>query len=286
MPRNRKLDAEEGAYLNGGMKSTASKPEPLVGADRKTTEPVDQAKRKAGDVQRWTDLDTHGAPAVVDQAVERAVEADEAAPKDHATSAEAVDQGNVRPIDIERAELDAASHAERLAVIEDEAAGDDGAAASAGSESGLAFALGVTAAGDREGDHTANVRKATAAAAKAAEDGDSNVARARAFASLESVDKVESPHGRTAEEHDPWVAARWAPHGDQNIPAVSYGPEAEAVFGDSNPQVRDQVRGLEGDSDQDVREAKREAGGRTAPSIARERSDENHAAARVAKEDR
>ena len=275
MPRNRKLDAEEAALLNGGMKSTASKPEPLVGADRKTKDPVGQAKRQAEKVQHWTDLDTHGAPGVVDQAIERAVEADEADTKDQPTSAEAVDQGNVSPLDIERAELDAASHAEKLAVIEDEAAGDDSA-----------FALGVTAAGDREGDHTDNVRKATAAASKAAEDGDSNVAQARAFASLEDIDKVESPHGRTAEEHDPWVASRWAPHGDQNIPAVSYGPEHEAVYGDSNPQVVDQVRGLEGDSDQDVREAKREAGGRTAPSIARERSDENRAAARVAKEDR
>lgn len=267
MPRNRKLDIDEAPAIGGGQKSPSDRRDPLVGEKRTTKAPVERTKRQASEVSSRTELETHGAPAVVDQAVERGVEADEAAPRDQAESAEAVDQSNViRPVDVERAELDAGSHAERLARVEDERGTD-------------ATAFGVMAAGDRQGDHVRNVEKAAIAADEAPD----NVARARAFESLDDLDQVDSPHGRTAEEHDPWVASRWAPHGDQNVPAISYGPEDVAVYGDTNPQARDQARGLEGDTVESVKEAKAEAG--PGDSIARERLLENQAARRIAREE-
>lgn len=51
-----------------------------------------------------------------------------------------------------------------------------------------------------------------------------------------------SPHGHDAELADEWVAERWAPHGDLNVPAVSYAD------GEANPAAREQERGVKGDS--------------------------------------
>lgn len=268
MPRNRKL-SDEAPVVGGGQKSPTDKPEPLVGEDRETKAPVRRVKRVQAEVRD----DAHGAPAVVDLAVDRAVEADEAAPKDQPESAEAADQGNVvRPVDVERAELDAASHAERLAALESEVGPE-------------ALALGITAAGDRQGDHVRAVTVAARAAKAAIDSGDGHVARGRAFTAVEELGEVDSPHGRTAEEHDAWTAARWAPHGDQNVPAVSYGPEdSGALYGEANPAAADLARGLEGDSENEVERAKREAG--PGVSIARERYLENLEAARVARESR
>lgn len=275
---------------DGGLKPVGSKPEPLVGEDRTTGAPTKRLKRvvrentsdqqiedqsvsDATHADRRDDVvvtEGHGAPAVEELALERAIEADEASPKDEREGAEAVDQGShVRPVDIERAELDAASHARDLAAVE----------AEVGHE---AFALAVTAAGDRSGDHVHAVTVAARAAREAIDAGDGNVARARAFAAVERLGAVDSPHGRTAEAHDPWTAARWAPHGDQNVPAESYGEHG--VFGEVNPATIDQARGLEGDSDNEVERQKAEAG--PGVSIARERYLENQAARRIASDER
>lgn len=267
-PSTSDTSGSDATSATGNLKPADAKPEPLVGEDRATTQPVKRIKRKSGEVAARTDLETHGAPAVVDAAISVAIEADEASPKDQPESAEAVDQGNVvRPVDVEKAELDAASHAERLARVEDELGSDN-------------VAFGVTAAGNKSGDHTRAVEKASEAAAEAPE----NVKRARAFEAVADLDTVDSPHGRVAEEHDPWVAERWAPHGDLNVPAVSYGPEEVAVYGDINPQRQDQIRGLEGDTQTDVQEAKRDAG--PGASIASERHRENEQARVVARDSR
>lgn len=276
MPRNRKLP-DEAPILGGGQKDPTDKPDPLVGVERTTTDAAGRAERIARESSKETTLEAvtapevpstegHGSQAVVDLSLNLAVEADEAAPKDQATSAEAVDQKSVvRPVDVERAELDAATHAERLGRVEDESDPDT-------------ISLAITAAGDREGDHVRNVEKAV----QAADDAPDNVKRARAFAAVEDVERVDSPHGRTAEEHDAWQAARWAPHGDLNVPAVSYGPEdSGAIYGPLNPTARDQLRGLKGDSENSVERAKKDAG--PGDSIARERYEENQAALKLSR---
>lgn len=266
----------------GGLKRPGAKPEPLVGEDRKTKAPVSRLKRivrektedqavednavneavHANKAQDVVVTEGHGADAVAELALEHAVEAEKGAPKDERTSAEAVDQGShVRPIDIERAELDAGTHAELLKQVEEDTSPD-------------AVGAGIRAAGDREGDHVSNVRKVAEAAF------DENGPKHSGLV-IEDRDRVESPHGRTAELHDPWQAARWAPHGDGNVPAIAYG--VDGVLGLESPTTRDQVRGLRGDSDADVKRAKKEAGPGT--SIARERFEENEAARRIGSEE-
>lgn len=214
-----KLPVTQAPVLDGDPTAT---PEPLVGEDRKTMAPVERTER----IEREGSDEAHGAPAVVDLALDRAVEADQGDQKDAVESAEAVDASNARLIDIERAELDAATHAEQL----------------------------------RESGQPAG----------------------REFVALEDAYDAGSPHGRAAEADDPWAAARWAPHGDQNVPAESYGENG--VLGTVNPAAADQARGLEGDSDADVARAKKEAG--PGQSIARERSDENRAAKRTSDDER
>lgn len=255
---------------DGGLKAPDAKPEPLVGAGISVGDPIKDVRRTADLVEQNTDLRVHGAPAVVDLAVDRAVEATQADEKDFVTSGEAVDQGNTKLASIEGAELDAASHAEQLALVEDKFGADT---------AGLA----IRAAGDKEGDHVKNVKKA-AKAIDTSKDSPGDTSAAQAFEALDSLDRVESPHGRNAEKHDPWQAARWAPHGDMNVPDVSYGPGKEAKFGRVNPTAHDQIRGLEGDSDADVKKAKKEAG--PGVDLQDERDRANKEARKVAKSEK
>lgn len=71
------------------------------------------------------------------------------------------------------------------------------------------------------------------------------------LAVTEDTEVIASPHGLQAELEDPWVASRWAAHGDQNVPADS-APEGVA-----NPAAADQARGLNGDSHARIRRAAR-----------------------------
>lgn len=284
----------------GNLKDPTADPEPLVGAKRTGKKPVAAVKRvvkksskastSVGEEDRFdsdktpqavesgaageashearsddiTVTEGHGAQAVIDASVDTAEEADDAEPKDQPVSAEAVDQGNViEGGDVQQASLDAASHAERLQRVEDEV----------GPET---VGVGIMVAGDREGDHVHNVKKA----AQAADDAPDNVKRARAFAALEDKDRVDSPHGRVAEEHDAWQGERWAPHGDLNVPAVSFGPEdSGAIYGPYNPAAHAILRGVEGDDDASVERVRENTKG--AESIADTRDEENRQAEKI-----
>jgi hypothetical protein len=237
-------DPTEG--IGAGQKPVDADPEPLVGAGASVIRDPE------------VDEEAQGRRAEVDLADEKAAEADAGNPEDAEASAEAVDQGQVSTEDISRAERVAKEKAADLAAIESEVGRE-------------AFELGLTAAGDR-GDHTRAVQVA-ARAAKAAFDEDAgNVARARAFAAVEALPQVDSPHGRVAEEHDPWAGERWAPHGDLNVPADSDALSTVAA---------EQERGLNPERDNRLAKLFREG-----IRISDERNDENKAAVRVRRQEK
>lgn len=238
------VDPTEG--LGAGQKSPDAEPEPLVGAGASVVAPSKTASELDGD---------HGRKAEAELAAERADEARDGDGADSAASAEAADQDEVPTAEVRAAEAVAAAKAADLAAVE----------AEVGRE---AFELGLTAAGDRK-DHLRAVQVASRAAKEALDGGDGNVARARAFAAVEDLDALDSPHGRPAEEQDPWAGARWAPHGDQNVPA-----DSDLL----NNSANEQYRGLNPERDNRLSKLFREG-----IRISDERADENRAAARVRK---
>lgn len=243
-------DAEDPtAAIGAGQKPVGAEPEPLVG-----TEDADVQVEVDALLKRLEELN-HGRRAEAEAAVEVAEEAKAGDTADAEASAEAVDQGQVPTADVVQAEEVAADKAADLAAIESEVGPD-------------AFELAVTAAGDRA-DHVRAVTVAARAAKAALDSGDGHVARARAFQAVEDLAAVESPHGRVAEEHDPWAGERWAPHGDQNVPAGSDALSAKAA---------EQERGLNPEADNEHVDEFRDG-----VDIAKERKAENAEARKIGK---
>lgn len=195
--------------------------------------------------------DQQGPVAVGEIAAERGREMDRGDKRDADSSAEAADQPFAPSANVEAAAADSAA---RLGAVEADTSPD-------------ALAMGRTVAANRE-DPVGSARAGAEAAQAAQDEGKGNVAGMRALEAVTDVPVLDSPHGVAAEKADPWAGARWAPHGDMNVPAEST----------DNPARDAQERGLEGDLVKDV------AGNREGEDIAAERRQENKDAAKVARE--
>lgn len=239
---------EATAGAGAGQKPPDTEPEPQAGADSPPPKPAKTSVKRTRGKQ--------GRKAEAELAADIKVEVEAGNPKDQPESAEAADQDKVPRVDIITAEERAAEKAADLAAIEAEVGP-------------VAFELGLTAAGDRE-DHRRAVEAGSRAAKTAIDEGNENTARARAFQAVEDLDRLDSPHGRPAEEHDPWAGARWAPHGDMNVPADSDAYSEKAS---------EQFRGLH--PEKDNAKAKVFAEG---PNVADEREKENERAEKFAED--